>query len=91
MVIVLCACAAIGAAIAPAIAAMASSLFRMVNSFAREQAPAFAGTHMRRQFIARGIVPENRGLIRGISGELLRSLEPVEVVSVLLFRNRASG
>jgi len=34
---------------------------------------------------------QNRGLIRGISGELLRSLEPIEVVSVLLFRNRASG
>jgi len=34
---------------------------------------------------------QNRGLIRGISGELLRSLELVEVLSVLLFRNRASG
>jgi len=45
----------------------------------------------RGQFIARGIVPEKCGLIRGISGELLRSLEPVEAVSVLLFRNRASG
>jgi len=46
---------------------------------------------MRGQFIPCGIVPENRGLIRGISGELLRSLEPIEAVSVLLFRNRASG
>jgi len=45
----------------------------------------------RGQFIARGIVPEKCGLIRGISGELLRRLEPVEAVSVLLFRNRASG
>jgi hypothetical protein len=46
---------------------------------------------MRGQFIARGFVPEKRGLIHGNSGELLRSLEPVEAVSVLLFRNRASG
>jgi hypothetical protein len=35
--IVVCACAAIGAAIVPAIAAMANSLFRMVCSFARER------------------------------------------------------
>ncbi len=40
VVIVLCACAASGAAIAPAIAAMASILVRIVNSFAREIAPA---------------------------------------------------
>jgi hypothetical protein len=90
VVIVVCACAAIGAAIAPAIAATANSLFRMVNSFAR-RAPARASAYDAGQFIACGIVPEIRGLIRGISGELLRSLEPVEVVSVLLFRNRASG
>jgi hypothetical protein len=35
VVTVLCACAAIGAAIAPAITAMASILFRMVNSLAK--------------------------------------------------------
>jgi hypothetical protein len=40
-VIVVCACAAIGVAIAPAIAAMASTLFRMVNSFARRGAGFF--------------------------------------------------
>jgi len=34
---------------------------------------------------------QKRGLIRGISWELLRSLEPVEVLGVLLFPNRASG
>jgi hypothetical protein len=32
---------------------------------------------MQRQFIRRGFVPEKRGLIRGDSGELLRTLEPV--------------
>ena len=36
----------------------------------------------RGQFIARGIVPEKCGLIRGISGELLRSPEPVEAAGV---------
>jgi len=46
---------------------------------------------VRGKFIARPIVPENRGLIRGNSGELLRSLEPVEVLGVLLFPNHASG
>ena len=81
---------AIGATIAPAMAAIANSLFRMGNSFAR-RAPAFASAVDAGQFIACGIVPENRGLIRGISGELLRRLEPIEVVGVLLFRNRASG
>jgi hypothetical protein len=35
---------------------MASILFRMMNSFAKE-APASASAHMRGQFIARGIVP----------------------------------
>jgi hypothetical protein len=57
VVIVVCACAAIGAAIAPAIAAMASILFRMMNSFARREAPAFASAHMGGKFIARCIVP----------------------------------
>jgi hypothetical protein len=57
VVIVVWACAAIGAAIAPAIAAMANSLFRMVNSFARRGA-GFSPAHtMRGQFIACGIVP----------------------------------
>src|SRR5258707_3760152 len=45
VVIVVCACAAIGAAIAPAIAAMANSLFRMVNSFARRCAGFRQHTH----------------------------------------------
>jgi hypothetical protein len=40
VVIVPCACAAIGAAIALAIAATASILVRMVCSFTREEAPA---------------------------------------------------
>src|SRR5438445_281631 len=82
--------AGIGAVIAPAMAAMANSLFRMGNSFAR-RAPAFASAVDAGQVIACGIVPENRGLIRGISGELLRRLEPIEVLGGLLFRNRASG
>jgi len=46
---------------------------------------------MRANSFGPGIVPENRGLISGISGELLRRLEPIEGVCVLLFRNRASG
>jgi hypothetical protein len=46
---------------------------------------------VRGKFIAPGIVPEKPGLIRGISRDLLRSLEPFEAMGVLLFRNRASG
>jgi hypothetical protein len=46
---------------------------------------------MRANSFAPRIVPEKRGLIRGISGELLRRLEPIEVLGVLLFPNRASG
>jgi hypothetical protein len=69
---------------------MAISLFRMVNSFARST-PAFASAVDAGQFIARTIVPENCSPIRGISGELLRRLEPIEATGVLLFRNRASG
>src|SRR5215218_6103485 len=45
VVIVVCAWAAIGAAMAPAIAAMANSLFRMVNSFARRGADLRQHTH----------------------------------------------
>jgi hypothetical protein len=58
VVISFCACAATGTLIAPAIAAMASILFRMMNSFEMMH----AGLHRRAippQFIARGIVPRN--------------------------------
>ena len=52
----LCACAAIGALMAAAIAAMASILFRMVNSFAMMHA-GLRRHAIPTQFIARGIVP----------------------------------
>jgi hypothetical protein len=57
VVISVCACAAIGALIAPAIAAMASILFRMVNSFAMMHA-GLCRHAIPPQFIARGIVPQ---------------------------------
>jgi hypothetical protein len=60
---------------------MAIILFRMVNSFARRGAGS-QPAHNASQFIARFIVPENRGLIRGISEELLRRQEPFEVEGV---------
>jgi hypothetical protein len=52
----LCARAAIGALMAPAIAAMASILFRMMNSFGGD-AERFAPAGNPTQFIARLIVP----------------------------------
>jgi hypothetical protein len=69
---------------------MANILFRMANSFFGEstgQSPA----RQAGQFIARGNVPRIHGLIRGISGELLWRLEPVEVAGRRLLWNRASG
>jgi hypothetical protein len=89
---VVCAWAAIGATITPAMAAMANSLFRMVNSFARERRRLVASTHNAGANSSRAaLFRQNRGLIRGISGEMLRSLEPIEGVSVLLFRSHASS
>ena len=84
MVIVVCACAAIGAAIAPAIAAMANILFRMVNSFARSSA-GLRQRAMRANSSRAALFRKTRGLIRGISGNYCEALEPVEAVSVLLF------
>src|SRR5258708_7138593 len=108
----LCACAAIGTLIAPAIAAMASILFRMLNSFARvsfltrflhaNRYPLRSKTLRRRptpapnasQFIARGIVPEKAGRIRGNFGhfsgqvsccfclQFFRRPEPIDATSV---------
>jgi len=46
---------------------------------------------VRGQFIPLCFVPGKCRLIRGISGEILRKLEPMLGVRVLLFRNRASG
>ena len=56
VVISLCACAAIGALIAPMTAATASILFRMSNSFEVMHA-GFAQHAIPTQFIACGIVP----------------------------------
>ena len=91
VVTVLCACAAIGAAIAPAIAAMASILFRMVNSFASDSSAGNAPAQIASQCIARGIVPGKRCLTRGNFGQFSRALEPVEATGVSYSRNRASG
>jgi hypothetical protein len=57
---------------------MANSLFRMVNSFARRGAGLGQAHTMRANSLAPCIVPEKRSLIRGISGELLRSWNPLK-------------
>src|SRR4051812_16749575 len=92
----LCACAAIGeaiapaAAIAPVIAAMASILFRMLYSLAQKRTPAGQASNAG-QFIARANVPEKRPpqtpqfrAIFAKAGTRWRDRR-------LLFRNRATG
>jgi hypothetical protein len=66
---------------APAIAAMASILFRMVNSFAGD-AGRLAPARNPTQCIFSGIVPQKRRHIRGHFRHFLRTLEPVEATGV---------
>src|SRR5664279_2710547 len=73
--------AATGAAMAPAIAAMASILFRMVNSFAGD-AGRLAPARNPTQCIAHGIVPKKRRHIRGHFRHFLRAPEPLEATGV---------
>jgi hypothetical protein len=73
--------AATGADIAAAIAAMASILFRMVNSLARD-AGRLAPARNPTQCLAHGIVPQKRRHTRGHFGHFLRAREPVEVTGV---------
>src|SRR5882757_10392613 len=87
---VLCACAATGAARAPAIAAMANILFRMTNSFcemARPQLPAQQAS----QCVAYRNVPGIHGLIRGISGELLWGRNPLRWLGVFCCGTAPAG
>jgi hypothetical protein len=77
----LCACAAIGAPMAPAIAAMASNLLRMLCSFAlaaRRLTPAYDLINSS----AASSFPGKCRLIRGIFWHFLRAGEPVEATGV---------
>src|SRR5258708_1110159 len=87
---VLCACAATGAAKAPAIAAMANILLRMATSFC-EIGTGTPPAHQPIQFIARGNAPGIRGPIRGIPGESLWPRHPLRWLGVFCWGTAEGG